>query len=149
MSVVVLPDLLDDLEDEMARHPQVKLEVEEWFADGLYARAIFIPAGTVATGRKHKQGQISILIKGDVTMVGEGDDQRIKAPKVTVSEAGLRRAAFAHEDAILVTVHATDCKDSAKITEALTEPARPHIEKLRLETGQGEPNELLPDYGGA
>lgn len=149
MSAVALPDLLDELEDEMVKHPQVKLEVEEWFGDGLYARAIFMPAGTVATGRKHKQGQISILVKGEVTMTGEGQDQRMKAPKVTVSEAGLRRAAFAHEDTILVTVHATDCKDSDKITEALTEPARPHIEKVRIETGQGEPNELLPYYGGA
>lgn len=137
--------IMDKLEDEMAQHPQVQLEVDHWFADGLYARAMFIPEGVAAVGRRHKKGQLSVLVKGELTLIGEGPDTRIKAPKVMTSEAGIRRAAFAHSDSILVTVHATDCKDPDKVTELLTEPGRPHIEKVCKETGQGEKMKRLEE----
>lgn len=150
MSSVAITDRIDELEDEIAKLPQVKLEVDEWFADGLYARAMFIPAGVALTGAKHKRGMVSILIKGELTLVGDGENTNVKAPKVMVSEPGTRRAGFAHSDSIIVTVCATECKDSSQIMEATTEPARPHIEKIRVETGQGEINNgLLPHYGGA
>jgi hypothetical protein len=150
MSSVAITDRIDELEDEIAKLPQVKLEVDEWFADGLYARAMFIPAGVALTGAKHKRGMVSILMKGELTLVGDGENTHVKAPKVMVSEPGTRRAGFAHSDTIIITICATECKDSSKIMEATTEPARPHIEKVRVETGQGEINNgLLPNYGGA
>jgi len=76
------------------------------FADGIYVREIFIPAGTILTGKIHKHSHPNFLLKGIVDVVTEGAGlERIEGPRSIISEAGTKRALHAITDLVWVTVH--------------------------------------------
>lgn len=88
------------------------------FADGIYVREIFIPKGTILTGKIHKHSHPNFLLKGTVDVVTEGGGaERIIGPCSMISEAGTKRALHAITDLVWVTVHLnlTDTKDLSVI----------------------------------
>jgi len=89
------------------------------FAGGLYGRELFRPAGTLIVGKLHKKDHFYIVLAGEIEVYGVG---RIRAPAVFVSQAGSKRAVYAHTDAICMTVHRTDETDLEGIEADLIEP---------------------------
>jgi len=75
------------------------------FAPGMYGREIHIPQGSLIVGKIHKHAHLNMLLQGRVTVFTESGIEEIVAPKVMVSQAGTKRALYAHEDLIWVTVH--------------------------------------------
>ncbi len=121
--LVSIPDsVVREQVDALAKHmetcPRVDLPVTHRFARGLYARELFIPKGVIAIGKIHKYGHISIFSKGRISVMDEqGIVIEITAPFSMVSIPGVRRVAYAHEDTVWTTVHATDITDIEKIEE--------------------------------
>jgi quercetin dioxygenase-like cupin family protein len=95
------------------------MPLRHFFADGLYGRELTIPKHCVLTGAIHKRQHINILLKGDITVVTDGEPVRIQAPYVMVSEPGTKRAGFAHEDSVWLTVHACEATDVAAAEDEL------------------------------
>ena len=95
------------LEDEVASLPQVELEIEHEFSDGIYMRTMFIPAATVLTGAVHRFDCLNVVV-GDISVVTEFGSRRITAalPRRFSSPAGTKRAGYAHADTYWTTVHA-------------------------------------------
>lgn len=125
------------LETSMRALPQLQFETKHWFAEGMYAREIFIPKGAVLTGKIHKTEHINVVLQGDISVATEEGIKRIRAPLVFVAPAGTKRAGYAHEDTIWITFHATREQDLELIERDLI--ARDFNEldafqKLRLET---------------
>lgn len=87
------------------------LEETHHFADGIYGRELFIPAGTVLTGKIHRHSTLNLLIQGDITVTTPEGMRRIQAPAVFVSEPGTKKAGYAHTDTIWVNVHPTKITD--------------------------------------
>ncbi len=76
------------------------------FADGIYVRQIFLPAGTVATGAVHKRSHPSFILTGEVKVFTEqGGAEHYIAPKCLISPAGCKRVVVALQDTIWCTVH--------------------------------------------
>lgn len=98
------------LEDCLLALSQASMPLQHFFANGLYARRLDIPKGCALTGAIHKHENIAILAQGDITIVTEEGTQRLVAPYVLVSKQGMKRAGFAHEDTVFITVHASDAK---------------------------------------
>ena len=105
----------------MAKLPQVKLHTEHFFADGMYLRALFRPAGTLIVGKTHKRAHFYIIASGEVTVAGEAYRERFKAPHIIVSEPGTKRAVYAHTDSMCFTVHNTDSQNLEEIERELIE----------------------------
>lgn len=106
--VMALEDLMRDL-------PQAEFRVTNHFAERTYGRELFIPKGTVATGKIHKYSQLNVLVSGELSVLTERGIERVKPPFVVVSPAGTKRVVYAHEDSIWLTVHGTPETDVAKI----------------------------------
>lgn len=87
--------------------PPVEMPVTNWFSDGVYARELFIPKGTVLTGKIHKYSNLNIMISGELSVSTEDGVKRIKAPFIVVSPPGTKRVAYAHEDTRWITIHGT------------------------------------------
>lgn len=119
MSLVVRDQILA-LESRMKQLPQVQIPVKHHFADGVYAREIFIPKDVVLTGLIHRQSQINFCLKGDISVATEFGYRRVTGGELIVSPAGIKRAAYAHEDTIWVTVLGTLLTDPDQIEAALT-----------------------------
>lgn len=105
------------IEAEMLKHEQLELPVNHHFSQGVYARELFIPKGTLLTGKIHKYRQLNIMITGDLSVLTEDGVARVKAPFVVVSPAGTKRIAYAHEDSVWITIHGTDETDLGKIED--------------------------------
>jgi hypothetical protein len=92
------------------------LPLKHSFSPGIYVREIFIPKGTVLTGKIHRHSHPNFLMSGVVDVVTEdGGLERLTAPLSMISPAGTKRAVYAVEDTVWITVHATDETDLDKI----------------------------------
>jgi quercetin dioxygenase-like cupin family protein len=120
MSDIVVRNQILALEARMKSLPQVQIPVKHYFAQGVYAREIFIPQGVVLTGLIHRQSQINICLKGDISVATDEGYRRILGGQTLVSPAGVKRAAYAHEDTIWTTILGTLLTDPEAIQAALT-----------------------------
>jgi mannose-6-phosphate isomerase-like protein (cupin superfamily) len=117
--VAVTLDKIVKAEAMMREMPQVELTTNHYFADGMYARELFRPAGTLIVGKVHKREHFYIVTKGAVQVVMEGESKVITAPAVIVSPPGTKRAVLALEDSVCMTVHRTKHRDLDKIERQL------------------------------
>lgn len=93
------------------------------FADGIYCREIFIPAGVICTGKIHRHCHPNVLLKGRVIVYTEhGGAESIEGPKFMISEAGTKRAVYALTDTIWITFHRTDLLDLDEIEKEVIAP---------------------------
>jgi hypothetical protein len=126
-------EAIERLEAEVLKLPQVDLHTTHALAGGVYARTIFIPAGTVLTGAVHKKDHINIL-QGDITAWTEGGVRRFTGHHVLESKAGAKRAGVAHADTTWTTVCRTDLTDIEAIeAELVEEPERLQTSQQRIE----------------
>ena len=127
---------MKELEDEMMKQPHLKVEipVRHYFANGLYAREITIPADVMAVGKIHKTQHINVLSSGAVTMLTENGPLYVEAPYTWVVEPGKKAAAYAHEETVWTSfcVNPTNERDLVKLEEALIE--KPIVEQLEGES---------------
>lgn len=109
------------------------------FAPGMYVREIFIPKGSILTGKIHRHDHPNFLMSGEVIVLTEfGGREHLKAPLSMISKAGTKRAVLALEDTTWITVHATDETDLKKIEEYVIAPSYDDlnnvIEKTQIES---------------
>lgn len=110
---------VEHLQEEMLRLPQAYgLITKNFFADGMYARVLARPAGTLIVGKMHKREHFYIVAKGKV-QVGR---EIYEAGTVIISSPGTKRAVLALEDSICMTIHRTNKKNIDKIERELIEP---------------------------
>jgi hypothetical protein len=93
------------LEEALKQLPQLPEDVHHHFAPGLYLRELRIPKGAILTGKIHRHAHMNFLVKGDISVLTEHGIKRLTAPATILSEAGIKRAGYAHEDTIWITVH--------------------------------------------
>lgn len=103
------------IEAALKQLPQVEAPVVHTFAPGVYARTMFIPAGTALTGKIHLHSHLNILLEGEIDVLTERGIKRMIAPQMFVSAPGTKRAGFAITDTVWVTIHPTESTDLAVI----------------------------------
>jgi hypothetical protein len=91
-----------------------------YFAPGIYARELHIPAGITLTGKIHKYPQLNILSKGKISVLTEDGIKDVEAPFTVVSPAGTKRIAYAHTDCVWTTILNTSLKDVDAIEKEFT-----------------------------
>ena len=111
---------IEKFEEFALTQEQIELPVEHLFINGMYARKILIPAGTVLTGAVHKWGYVDIMLSGDISVATPDGIKRLTGWNILEGKAGRKRAGFAHEDTHWITVHKTDATDANGIEEVLT-----------------------------
>lgn len=109
------------LEEELSRLPQVDCPVRHYFAPGIYARELTIPAGVTLTGAVHKTEHLSIVSKGRIAVSTDEGMKEVAAPYTFVSMPGTKRVGHAIEETVWTTIHPTDTTDLDALVEELTE----------------------------
>jgi hypothetical protein len=112
---------VEQLEQMMQAYDPAVLPIKHHFADGIYAREMFIPAGAVLTGAVHKTNHMCILSAGHVRVATDEGPVDLQAPATLIAKPGAKRAIFALEDSVWTNIHATNETDLDKIVEELTE----------------------------
>ncbi len=125
---------LYELQAAATELPPVDCPLQHSFIDGVYVRTIHIPAGTVIVGKIHKHSHANILSQGEVSVFTEGGGlERLKGPLTMVSEAGTKRAVYAHTDTVWTTIHKTDETDLDKIERYVIADTYQEYEQFLLE----------------
>lgn len=113
---------IENLENLILKGDQVETPTSHYFATGMYAREMFIPAGTVLTGAVHKVEHLSIFV-GDITVWTEGGMKRMTGHNTFISKPGAKRVGYAHSDTWCTGFFPTDKTDVAELENDLVEDA--------------------------
>ncbi len=134
-----LRDKVFAMEAEMLQRPQLPMDLAEvdpnatyqialpvtyYHGGGVFTGELFIPKGTIVVGKIHKFENLNVMTKGEMSVLVGDEVKRVKAPFVVVSKPGTKRIAYAHEDTIWMTFHATkevDPNEVEKVFIAQTE----------------------------
>ena len=143
--VISLPDMpaVLRLETAILAGPQVECPTKHYFSPGLYAREMFIPAGTVLTGATHKVRHLAVFV-GDISVWEHGKVKRITGHHTFVSEPGAKRAGYAHADTYCTGFFPTDKTDVAELERELIEEDPALLQCNRPQIATAEPLEALP-----
>jgi hypothetical protein len=101
-----MPEILR-IEKEMREFPSLTLPVEHYQIDGVYVRSLFLPAGTLLTGKIHNFENIAILAQGTIRVSNGTDSYVLTAPHIMVDKPGVKRIGYAETDVTFITVHKT------------------------------------------
>jgi hypothetical protein len=111
------------LQVAMSALQQVEVPTKHHFIPGVYAREMFVAAGTTIIGAVHKAEHFFLLTAGTMVLTGDGiAPRRVSAPFFAISHPGVKRAGHAETDCTVLTFHRTDETDVEKIRAELTEP---------------------------
>jgi len=94
-------------------------KISHYFASGVYAREMWMPAGYFITGKIHLTEHICVLSQGSVTVYDGGKTVDYQAPAIIISKVGAKRAIYAHEESVWTNFHATELTDPELIEEAI------------------------------
>mgnify|MGYP006316051195 CR=1 FL=1 len=119
---IAVRSAIDRLQAKMQTMDTVDLPVTNHFADGLYARELFMPADSLAVGKVHAKSHFLVVLSGEVTAWTDEGMRTLTAGEVVRTSAGTKRVAYAHTDTRLITFHATQETDIALIEGELITP---------------------------
>lgn len=105
-------------------------EVTHFFEDGLYSRAMLIPAGTTIVGKIHKHAHPNHIHFGDVLVATEFGVFRYIGENTFTSDPGTKRVVHALADTLWITYHEnpTDTRDLAQLEAAIIAPSYTALE---------------------
>ena len=112
---------IQKLQDLMVTMPQVELETEHYFSEGMYCRKVFRKAGTVIVGKVHKKDHFFMCAMGEIVAWTENGMKTLKPGDIIESKPGTKRVTLAMVDSIGITVHKTDKTDLDEIEAELVE----------------------------
>jgi len=100
---------------------QVQIKTTHRFAPDVYIRELFIPKNTTLVGKIQKTEYLNVISSGLISVMTEDGLKKVGAPTVIRSFPGLKRAGYAHEDTVWITVHANPAneRDIDKLEEML------------------------------
>lgn len=112
---------VEALERELQRLPQVDCPVRWYFADGMAAREMTIPAGVTLTGAVHRHEHLCTISMGRIVVSTDEGMKELAAPCTIVSKPGAKRVGYAIEKTVWTTYHATTETDPGRLIEEITE----------------------------
>ena len=121
MNNVATQDSIYKLQDIIKDMPQVTGQTRHHFSDGMYARELFIPAGTVVVGALHKSQHLYMVVKGKCKVSSQYETVEIEAPYIGETIPGTKRVIYAETDCIWIGFIPTELTDVDEITAALIE----------------------------
>ena len=106
--------------------------IDEKYGCCAYAREILLRKGSLVIGKIHRHQHLNIISKGRVTVFTEFGKKDLEGPCTFVSEVGLKRAVYAHEDTIWITIHLTAYTGEENLDKVEDEVIAPNYGDLGL-----------------
>lgn len=103
-----------ELQEAVAQLPETLFPSGHHFAEGIYVRETFLPAGSIVVGKIHRYSTVNLITLGMVKAFNPEqpeNDKIMVAPFTFVSPPGSKRAVFAIQDSIWCTVHQSSSQD--------------------------------------
>lgn len=145
-------DRIRRLEAVMMAMPQVDVQTASLIHGSMYARTIFIPAGTAVTGTMTKLDNVCV-VSGDITVTTDNGMRRLIGFHVLPAAKGYKRIGYAHEDTYWTTIIHTEAKTVEDAEDAMTDEAanlqtrRKGIEFDWASKARSDYNDFVREFG--
>lgn len=97
-------------------HPELiePPEIRHFFAEGVYGREMYMPAGLLVIGKRHLKQHLCVVL-GDVSVYSPEGVKRYEGYHTFTTQPGEQRTLFAHDATWWTTIHANpdNCQDLA------------------------------------
>ena len=97
-----------ELKDELMAGEGVEFPVSHQIAHGTYTRTLFIPKGSLLVGKTHLKDCMNVVARGDISLLTEFGAKRVQGGFTGISQAGIMKVGYAHEDTVFMNVFLTD-----------------------------------------
>lgn len=124
---------------ELAKYPQTEMPVTHHFSPGVYVREIYMAAGTIVIGHRHKTEHLNVVLTGSAIVYCEGITEQITAPFIFKSGVDAQKVLYIQEAMRWATIHPTHETDLKVLEEELI-IKNPSV----LEFTKAENLEILP-----
>ncbi len=125
-----IKDFHEQLLEEVGENGEEYPFIKHYFSDGLYAREMFMPAGTLVLGKIHLKDHLCMITSGCVDIVSRHGRGRYKAPYIFTTSKNTQRVLLSLDDSTITTIHATEITNHSDIIEAYTTEDYSKIEDL-------------------
>ena len=78
------------------------------FSDGVYARTVTMPKGSIIIGKKHLTRHLNIVLTGSAKVWMDGEYMFVNAPDIIESKEGCTKVLYILEDMMWTTIHPTN-----------------------------------------
>jgi hypothetical protein len=106
------------LTDNYERPPDLTINL--YFLPGVYVRSGLIPAGYALTGKVHNYECINIVAKGRIAIATQDGHKILEAGAIFKTPAGTKKAGYAIEDTVFITIHNCDLTEIDEVERHLT-----------------------------
>ncbi len=107
--------LIEELEAESLKLPQMDCQVLHHFSPGVYIREAIMPQGIFLIGHQHRHEHFNLASRGSARVWMNGAFHEVCAPFLLKSEAMVKKMFVVHEELSWSTIHPTTETDLAKI----------------------------------
>ena len=122
-------DQIIQLEETLKTLPQIVMETKHHFSPGIYTRELFIPKGTVLTGKIHRYEVMNVLVSGTIKVTTDDGIETLTGPMIFNSRAGTKKAAVSMTDVIWLNIHPTELTDLEEIEKEFIAPSFEALEQ--------------------
>lgn len=107
--------------------------VEHIVNDGTYTRIMSIAKGSLLVGQIHLKSCVNLVLKGDISLLTEFGAKRVQAGFSGISQPGIMKVGYAHEDTIFANVFRTDRTDLVEIEHEIASVSRDALAELEYQ----------------
>jgi hypothetical protein len=123
--ILALEEAIKELPDQV----DLEKHTKHYFAPGIYTRELFIPEGTVLTGKIHRHEIMNVLVSGVIQVTTNDGIELLEGPMIFNSKAGTKKAAFTRTDVIWLNIHPTKLTDLEEIEREFIAPSFEALEQ--------------------
>jgi hypothetical protein len=112
-------------------------EAEHYFAEGVYARSMWLPRGTVIVGRMHIQSRVCIVSAGHCKWWDEFNPEpvEVRAPWIGEFKPGSKTVVAAIEDTYWTAIVGTGLTEPMEILDRLSTPnAVEYLKRIEVQS---------------
>lgn len=110
---------------------QIGLPVVHHYANKVYGREMFIPAGVTVVGKIHRYSCVNVLAQGKIRVATEYGVDEYTAPDVFVSIPGLKRCIYAEKDSTFITFHPAEDNNLEEIEQNIIAPSYENLLEVK------------------
>ena len=131
-NILNLEAVIENLPDSIGEQEALETLNDHVFAPGVYARVMTLPAGMTVVGKIHKYAHICLITHGTVKIVSEFDSGVYSAPRIWISEPGVKRMLHALSDFQMVNIlpNPSDTQDLDEIEATVIAKSYADLDKF-------------------
>jgi hypothetical protein len=119
---VVTQDSIYQLQEIIKDFPQADVITRHHFSDGMYAREMVMPPGSIVVGALHKTKHLFTVVSGECEVSSVHEREKITAPYLGETIPGTKRVIYSETGCTWIAFYPTHLTDIDQLEAAIIKP---------------------------